>query len=92
MLSHPSIPGSSFVSLPELGFELPALFSGVGAPFPWILLSMEGSGAIRLLWHQRWATPKCVLGDNDLIQAMSWGNFFTTWAALEEGFGAGIDP
>lgn len=38
------IPGNSFLSLPQLGFELPALFPGVDSPFPWILLPMEGSG------------------------------------------------
>lgn len=37
----PSIPGNSFLSLPELGFELPPLFPDVDAPFPGILLPME---------------------------------------------------
>lgn len=67
----PSISWNSFLSLSELGFELPALFPDADASFPGILLPMEGSGAIRLLWDQPWATPKCVLGYNDLIQAMS---------------------
>lgn len=83
----PSIPENSFLSLPELGFELPSLFPDVDAPFLGILFPTEGSGApIGLaLGHSQVCFGGEIPDPGRLL-----GNFFTIWAALEEGFWAGI--